>query len=78
MKEKPHKCSCGRDCWGLTFAKENLDRLHKEFNDIVAIVNKNGVTHPIPYLIYEFEQLINRFGCRANIVFIHSKYCEKH
>lgn len=74
--KKVHQCHCGRDCWGPVESEKQLEKLREEWGSIVKRMKQ--VTHPLPFVLMEVSDLISRMTHNANIIFIHSKYCEKH
>lgn len=76
MSNKPHECHCGRTCWGPVESEKQLETLRKEWGAIVK--RSKSASHPYPFILMEVSDLLARLTHNANIIFIHSKYCEKH
>ena len=76
MKSKVHQSHCERDCWGPVESEKQLEKLREEWGGIVKRSKK--VSHPLPFVLMEVSELLGRMVHQANIIFIHSKYCEKH
>lgn len=76
MKSKFHQCHCGRDCWGPVQSEQQLEKLREEWGNIVQ--RSKNVSHPLPFVLMEVSDLLARMTHNANIIFIHSKYCDSH
>lgn len=59
-------------------SSDQVQKLWDEYNKIVGKVNRRDVSHPVPYLCYEFANLLERITKQGEIVFIHAKYCKEH